>query len=154
MAILAARKLKEAFRVLYIPGTIAILWAIGFVPFQSLSSSDYAFVDGMPNRDFLVDKWACHHARLTLSSDSTFVYAEFGMATAGGDTVWQTGTWQLAGGIVVLSPAQEEYTLRWPVLESDGRQFIAHRIPANLEDWDGNLGLMREEEWRIVSGRY
>jgi len=147
LALITAYKLGRIFKVLYIAGSLIILYSASYLPLNFLFTTDVEFYPDNIDAHFLSGKWMNDYYQLELVSDSTYklTYRE-------GFLFWEdslsiTGIWRCDRHEIYFSNPYPYWTDPCEVTKSDGYYFITYSIPDNFDAWTGDLGLMREKDW-------
>lgn len=148
LALFTAFKMGRIFKVLYIAGSLIILYAASYLPLNFLFTTDVEFYPDNVDAQFLIGKWMNDDFQLDLFSDSTYTLTYQSHFLFWGDSLSSGGIWRQDRHRIYFSNPYPYWTNPCEVTKSDGYYFITYGIPENFDAWTGDLGLMREKDWQ------
>lgn len=147
MAGATAHYMRGVFKILYVAGAFAILYAVAFLPLSFVFNAEVDFRPDVPNSQFVEGRWKDVHVDLTLLPDSTYRLTYDHEHLDEETALGYEGRWSLERNKVHLSSVHPRWPSPWEVRASGGYHFITYSVPDNPDAWSGNLGLMRERDW-------
>lgn len=146
-AIVTAHFMRGFFRVLYFAGFLGIVGPCAHLPLTFVFNADVDFYPEITDEQFLVGDWKCEDYLLELREDGSFsvtIDEAFLFEDEGRE---YSGNWSHDLNKLTLMDEDADWSAEWEVRESDGYYFITYSVPETSDAWDGDLGMMRSDEW-------
>ncbi|MFH2050504.1 MAG: hypothetical protein ABIJ12_13795 [bacterium] len=147
LAIITAYYMKGIFKVLYIAGAMAIISSAAYLPLSFIFCGEHDLYPEFSGEEFLCGKWINDSFALDLKEDNTYSITFYDSNPSGKDKLKYEGTWKLKHHEIFLDGLEPNWNQSWDLTWGNGYYFITYSISDNLDAWDGNLGLMREQDW-------